>query len=87
MSLDNAGVGRMLINSGDWAGQWVPLLHPEGAVDLSRKWPVGWPIGCTDDSLIVVRLNEEEEVETVNQKTPLFFFYCLILVFLKGSGS
>ncbi len=64
VSLDSAGVGRALLNTGDWAGQWVPLLHPEGPLDLSRKWPLGWPIGCTDDSLIVVRLNEEEEVET-----------------------
>jgi hypothetical protein len=64
VTLDSAGVGRVLINSGDWAGQWVPLIQPEGALDLSRRWPLGWPIGATDDSLIVVRLNEAEEVET-----------------------
>ncbi len=64
VTLDSAGVGRMLVNSGDWAGQWVPLIQSEGKIDLSRKWPLGWPIGATDDSLIVVRLNETEEVET-----------------------
>jgi WD40 repeat protein len=64
VTVDSAGVGRMLVNSGDWAGQWVPLIQAEGPIDLSRRWPLGWPIGATDDSLVVVRLNETEEIET-----------------------
>lgn len=64
VTVDSAGVGRVLINVGPWSGQWAPLLQPEGAVDTSRRWPLGWPIGATDDSLIVVRLTEQEEEET-----------------------
>ncbi len=64
VSLDSAGIGRVLINAGSWTGQWVPLTHAEGKVDVSRRWPLGWPIGATDDSLIVVRLTETEEEET-----------------------
>jgi hypothetical protein len=64
VSVDSAGVGRVLLNAGPWVGQWVPLTQPEGKVDTSRRWPIGWPIGATDDSLIVVRLTETEEEDT-----------------------
>lgn len=64
VTVDNAGVARMLLNTAAWGGQWVPLLQPEGKWDTSRRWPLGWPIGATDDCLIVVRLTEAEEVET-----------------------
>lgn len=64
VTVDSAGVGRVLINAGSWTGQWVPLTNPEGSVDVSRRWPLGWPIGATDDSLIVVRLTEQEEEAT-----------------------
>ena len=87
VTMDSAGVGRMLVNSGDWAGQWIPLIQPEGPIDVSRRWPSGWPIGATDDALIVIRLTVEEEkdyglvldddergaptIDTIRWNTPL----------------